>query len=368
MRRQQIKQLAAAMKHSASLLGCLAGMLTFSCSSVPTAVAPSATLPVLYSIVFVIHGDGDYLYHDRQGNAYQADEQVLAEATAVAIQNPRAEVFIFHEKPRSHILLFFPRPDGEFYYYRNGNLITNESYWRDKTGFVTQAELYHRSRPQNQQAIVKVFLYFGHEIPEVGGEGYDASYPDRSFTIQDLKFAFDQITYDSTKFDLVVLSTCFNGTPYTIASLGSYARYIIASPDNLHLSYFDVATLKRLETVLDRENISDFARQFAQHAFDRLAPDIQTAITVAVYDVERVQGYLQAVISPYAERLALLRQETTMTSAEHCDCADDPAYALPEISNGVFILYRPPRFGRGKNKLTHSGWECWKRTETQRDN
>lgn len=360
-------QLAEAMKYSASLRCCLLGMLTFSCGSVPTTLAPSDTSPVSYSIVFVIHGDGDYLYHDREGNAYQADERALAEAEAVASQNPRAEVFIFHEKPKSHFLLFFPRHDGEFHYYCNGTLVGNESYWRDEAGFVTQAELYRRFRRQTEQAIVKMFLYFGHEIPEVGGEGYDASYPRRHFNIQDLKSVFDRLTTDSAKFDLVVLSTCFNGTPYTIANLSKYARYIIASPDNLHLSYFDITALKRLEAALNKENIPDFASRFAQHAFDRLAPDIQTAITVAVYDVERVQGYLQAIKNPYAERLASLQKMTT-PAAEHCDCADDPAYALPGISNGVFILYRPPRFGRGKSKLTHSGWECWKSPEPPQDN
>ncbi len=367
MRHMHIKQIAEELKYSTSLLGCMAAMLVFSCSSVPTTVAPSDTLPVLYSLVFVIHGDGDYLYHDRRGNAYRADERMLAEATAVAIQNPHAEVFIFHEKPRSRFLLFFPRPDGEFYYFQNGKLITNESYRRDNTGFVTEAQLYHRDRQQTQRNAVKLFLYFGHEIPEAGGEGYDASYPERSFTIQDFKASFAQLTSDSTKFDLVVLSTCFNGTPYTVANLSDYARYIIASPDNLHLSYFDVASLKRLETVLAKENISDFAGQFAQHAFDRLAPEIQTAITVAVYDVKRVQEYIQAVKNPYAEALASMQNAPTLPT-EHCDCADDPAYTLPAMSNGVYVLYRPPRFGRAKNKLAHSGWECWKKSELPQGN
>lgn len=363
MKSRHIKQLG--VKKSTSLLGCLAGVFAFSCSSIPTTPLPSDSLPVLYSMVFVIHGDGDYLYHDRQGNAYRADERMVTEAVDVAVQNPKAEVFIFHEKSKSSLFLFFPRPDGELYYYRKGVLIANESYWRNKPGFVTQAELYHRVRQQNQQNAVKLLLYFGHEIPESGGEGYDASYPDRPFTIHDLKLTLGRITADSTKFDLAVLSTCFNGTPYTIDNLTDYARYIIASPDNLHLSYFDVASLKRLETVLTKENIPDFSKQFAQYAFDRLAPDIQTAITVAVYDVEQAQKYVRAVKKQYVERLASLRNATV---SEHCDCADDPAFTHPEMSNGVYILYRPPSFGRAKNKMTHSGWECWSKSEPPQGN
>ncbi len=366
MSRRHIKQLAKAMKRSARLLGCLAGLLGFSCSSVPTAVAPPYSLPVSFSLVFVIHGDGDYLYHDREGTAYRADERMLAEAESVALKNPRAEIFIFHEKPKSHFLLFFSRHDGEFYYYRNGSLAGIESYWRDKAGFVTQAELYNQYKQRKENNLVKMFLYFGHEIPEAGGEGYDASYPERSFSVHDLNSAFGRLTDDSSKFDLAVLSTCFNGTPYTVGNLASRARYIIASPDNLHLSYFDVNYLKRLELVLRKDTVRDFAKLFARHAFDRLTPEIQTAITVAVYDVERVSEYVRAITPVYAERLASLKN--TPTVAEHCDCADEPAFASPEMSNGVTILYRPPRFGRAKNKLTHSGWECWKTADPPQHN
>ena len=77
-------------------------------------------LTARYSIVCVIHGDGDYLYHDTDGNEYAADEEALAAAKRVAQQNPHAEVFIFHQRPRRHFLFLFPLRDGEFYYYRNG--------------------------------------------------------------------------------------------------------------------------------------------------------------------------------------------------------------------------------------------------------
>ena len=90
------------------------------------------TVSVHYSIIFIIHGDNNYLYHDTAGNEYTADEKVLASAKRVAEKNPFAEVFIFHQKPRSHFLFFFPLRDGEFYYYRNGQLVENESYWPGK--------------------------------------------------------------------------------------------------------------------------------------------------------------------------------------------------------------------------------------------
>ena len=101
-----------------------------------------------YSIVCVIHGDGDYLFHDTSGNEYKADEEALAGAKRVAEENPHAEVFIFHQRPRRHLLFLVPLRDGEFYYYRSGRLIANESYWRDQelSRLEPEVELYRRFR------------------------------------------------------------------------------------------------------------------------------------------------------------------------------------------------------------------------------
>ncbi len=327
--------------------------------------AEHAARAVSYSIVCVIHGDGDYLYHDTSGIAYKADEEALAGAKRVAQLNPHAEVFIFHQRPRRHLLFVFPLRDGEFYYYRNGRLIANESYWRDDQGrshFDPEVGLYRRFRADNQGEVVRLFLYCGHEIPEFGGAGYDASYPDRPFTVQDFAGGLKDFTRDFARFDLLVLSTCFGGTPYTIGALGSFARYIIASPDNLHLSYFDLHPLEQLDLSVRDGDVTAFARQFAHQAFDRLTGDIQTAVSVAVYDVDRVQEFLATVYPCVYHMLNGLKGGTYASTAtvEHCDCADLPAYVLPTMTEGVDVFYRPARFGRSKHKQNHSGWECWR--------
>jgi len=322
------------------------------------------TIAVKFSIVFIIHGDGDYLYHDTAGNEYIADEEVLANAKRVAEKNPLAEVFIFHQKPRSHFLFFFPLRDGEFYYYRNGRLIANESYWREQelSNLDTEVEFYNRFRTESQPERVNMFLYFGHEIPEFYGYGYDASYPDRAFTVRDLANGLEGFTRDSTKFDLLALSTCYGGTPYTIGMLGSFARTIIASPDNLHLSYFNLNSLERLDLGLQDGDILAFADKFAHQSFDRLTGDIQTAVSVAVYDVDSVQEYLHSVYPAYANTLNTLseKKKSFPATIEHCDCADIPEYVLPTMNRGVNVFYRPALFGRLKSKQNHSGWECWK--------
>jgi hypothetical protein len=253
-----------------------------------------------------------------------------------------------------------------FYYYRNGQLIANESYWRDQEqpNFNPELELYRQFRSDNQRKTVSLFLYFGHEIPEFGGAGYDASYPDRTFNINDLANGLKGFTCDSTRFDLLVLSTCFGGTPYTIGVLGSFVRYIIASPDNLHLSYFDLHTLERLDLSLRDGDVPAFAKRFAHQAFNLLTRDLQTAVSVSVYDVDRVQKFLDSVHSIYDQTLTTLKgvAQDSMITIKHCDCADLPEYVLPTMNEGLYVLYRPARFGRSKNKQIHSGWVCWKDT------
>jgi len=322
------------------------------------------SLKTHYSIIFFIHGDRDYLYHDTSDNEYNADEETVMNAKKVAEQNPNAEVFIFHQKPKKHFLLFFPRRDGEFYYYRNGQLIANELSWRDqeKSNFDLEVALYRQYHVVNQNKLINMFLYCGHEIPEVGGVGYDESYPDRTFTVDDLASGLKGFISDSSRFNLMILSTCFGGTPYTIGALGSFARTIIASPDNLHLSYFDLHLLERLDLSLRDGDVPAFAKRFAHQAFDRLTRDIQTAVSVAVYDVDRVQEFLHSVHRVYDHTLTTLKGETraSLATIEHCDCADLPAYVLPTMNEGVDVFYRPARFGRSKNKQNHSGWECWK--------
>ncbi|MDZ7622848.1 MAG: hypothetical protein U5J96_00145 [Ignavibacteriaceae bacterium] len=345
---------------SVFLLSCSAGLPV----QLESQKVEKDSIAVQYSILLVIHGDNDYLYHDTSGNKYKADEKTLAEAIRVAQQNPNAEVFIFHQKPRSHFLFFFPLRDGEFYYYRNGLLIANELYWRDQelSNLDTEVNFYKSFRAESQPERVSMFLYFGHEIPELGGAGYDASYPDRTFTVHDLANGMKGFTTDSTKFDLLVLSTCYGGTPYSIGTLGPYARTVIASPDNLHLSYFDLSSLESLNLGLQDGDVPAFANRFAQQSFDRLTRNVQTAVSVAVYDVDSVQEYLHFVYPTYENTLNILseKKKTFPATIEHCDCADIPEYVLPTMNRGVNVYYRPALFGRLKSKQNHSGWECRK--------
>lgn len=323
-----------------------------------------------FSIVCIIHGDGNYRYHDTDGNEHQANEEALAAAKRVAQRNPEAEVFIFHQKPRRYFLFFFPLRDGEFLYYRNGQLIAEESYWRDHQlpPLAPEVTLYRRFHRNTQSEGASLFLYFGHEIPELNGAGYHASSPDQSFTVRDLAGGLRGFTPSLSRFDLMVLSTCYGGTPYTIGTLGPFARTLIASPDNLHLSYFDLESLERLDLAWGDGNVPAFARRFARRAFERLERAVQTTVSIAVYDVDRAQEFLRSIDAAYDRKLTALRGTVQgMTAAGHCDCADLPAFIRPGMSEGVDVFYRPARFGRSKNKQEHSGWGCRSEKEAQPD-
>lgn len=335
-----------------------------SCSTTPPPRDDSqiAERPPRYSLVFLIHGDGDYAYHDTLGQARRADEEMLARAQAVAEQNHDAEVVIFHEIARRHVLFLIPRRDGRAYHYRHGRLLAQKSYWRDQgsSRFDPEVQIYEQFAGKESHPPVRLFLYCGHELSE-----FDASSPDasskRRVTVDELVAGVGAIAGDSGKIDLLVLATCFGGTPHTIGALAPYARTIVASPDNLHLSYFDLEPLARLNVGTDDGEVAALADRFAHHAFERLTGEVQTAVSVVVYDTAEVGGYVDAVAGAYDRTLTAASEVSA--SFEPCDCADDSTFVRPEMGRGLTVHYRAPRFGRMKHKQGHSGWECWHTAE-----
>ena len=319
-----------------------------------------------YSIVCIIHGDGVYRYHGSSGKEHAADREVLKRMKVVAQQNANAEVFLFHQKSKNRIASFLSKADGIFYYFRDGRLARQKAYQRNNSPqrFSGEIDFYHQFCSQVQSQPIRMFFYFGHEIPEWGGKGYDASYPNQTFAVDDLALALKQMTQGSTKYDLVVLSSCFSGTPRIISRLAPNARFIIASPDNPHLSYFDLEFLKELDSSLGSSDMLSFARGFAHAAFLKLTQEVQTAVTVAVYDMDEVSDYLHFIEGKNDSGETRMHAESPLLG-KHCDCALDSAYYWPQMKSGVYLFYRPPHFGPMQHQREHSGWECWNRRKFQ---
>ncbi|MCW8849026.1 MAG: hypothetical protein OQJ81_03530, partial [Melioribacteraceae bacterium] len=95
----------------------------------------------------------------------------------------------------------------------------------------------------------------------------------------------------------------------------------------------------------------------------KLTSEVQTSVSVVVYDVDRVHEYYQSINKIYENDLLTLRGNSRFYPAtvNHCDCKLIPEYALPSMKDGVDVFYRPARFGRAKTKKNHSGWECWRK-------
>jgi hypothetical protein len=327
--------------------------------------------PVRYSLIFIIHGDGSYRYHDSDGNAYNADEDVLQQTLEVAGNCAQCEVFIFHQKKKRRVLGFIPLKDGEFYYFRNGVLLDRKVYSRriDDGVFKGEIELVKSRSDRSygrERELATFFLYFGHQIPEWTQSGYHSSYPQIGFTIQNFAAGIEGFrniySPRADKFDLIVLSTCYSGTPGVISTLLPHSHYIIASPDNLHLSHINVGIFKQLDGSKD---IYHFAKTAVQRAFDKLRENTKTMITIALYDTMEVAPYLKGVAEEYKATLDSVVTLGDRALIEFYDCLDNPDLDMGLSDKGIDMFYQAPRFGRQKNKTEHSGWECVRLKQTE---
>jgi hypothetical protein len=310
----------------------------------PAPEPPTDAGPLRYALVFVIHGDGNYLFHDEGGKPQEADQVALERARATAEANPEAEVFVFHQRDRGTLEL-----------YRNGTLFLRRGYRRDSGGLEAESTLYRGlTRLAPSADVQRLFLYFGHQIPERPESGYHGSLPRASFGLQPLADGLAGFLPPEHRFDLAVLSTCNNGTPTAIAALAPRARYLVASPADLHLSHLATGTLAHLER---REPMEAglLARELALAAFRDLVERVSTIVTISVYDLDTLAPLVAEAAAELQSRLA-----GAEGPREFYDCGEDPQFSSLAGLPGVTVLYRPPRFGRERNKTAHSGLECFR--------
>jgi hypothetical protein len=322
-------------------------------------IKPANQNPPEYTIIYVIHGDSDYLYHTSNGAPRQADEHVMQEARQTARRAKHGEVFIFHQNPESKILWFFPRKDRQFYYYRNGKLVHKQRYSpHSKTqSFVTEAKLYQKysQNPTSSTAPV-IFLYMGHEIPETSRYPYDLSRPSARFDtntfVQGVKSFLGK---RDSSFGLAVISTCNNGTPAMVQKLSPFTHYILASPEDLHLSQINTGRLSSL--LEDGNTIEQTADSIATHTFKRLKGFLQTDITLSLYDTQKIKKYLPHLAQKYEAYLQSLPARDLLK--DNIDCAELPFFHTPKMDDGVKVWYQPSPFGRKtRADSTFSGWGC----------
>ncbi len=314
-----------------------------------------------YSIIYMIHGDADYLYHDSLGAARQADEEVLKEAILLGKQAENGEVLIFHQRPERKILWLFPKKDRQFIYYRNGELIERKNYSPSgevESGiFSSEARLLEEYISKTEAMDNSIFLYFGHEIPFKNGETYYRSIGHKNMNTGTFAEGIKSMIPETRKrFDLVVLSTCNNATPNMVHALQPLSRYLLASPQNLHLSHIDSRGLTILErdAGLDAGKVAD---KLSQETYNRLTNSVQTVVSLSIFDMNTVKSYVQRADSMYHSYLKSIPQAGPGT--ENMDCTDLPIFSgWVSFNEGVKSRYRPPLFGPKADRKSHSGWGC----------
>lgn len=327
-------------------------------TSDPSVNSPSAdSSQISYRLIYVVHGDANYLYHNKKGEGLQADEQQMKEAKEVAQKAHNGEVFIFHQQPEKKILWLFPQKDRAFLHYQNGKLVQRKKYSPGSSdrSFVAEHQLYKKFRsPDSARSF---FMYFGHEIPQQQNITYHQSRPDAKFDSDIFTKGMQSFLGKNEKFDLTLLSTCDNGTPLMAYQLQSLSRYMLASPQNLHLSHMDTQQILRLEETPDI-SIDSLADAIARQTYQRLADFIETEVTLSIYNLQYADSYLATLSNAYRD----YRQQESATQGEreNTDCAElsfwDEELAPQEMS----VFYKSSNFGRHANRKSHSGWGCQK--------
>jgi len=358
-----------------------------------------------------VHGDADYIYYDTSGRRHLADTEAVNQALYVARQASAAEVFIFHQVARRSPW-FHPAFDGVMRHYRNGLEVESLAYMRDPLhgDFRAEADLLRGLAAPTLSGAdpIRVFLYFGHEIPLREQAGYSRSLPGQVFSLAGFTRGLQRFAgpggltgssgvpdpahaSDSAKaggpsrsgakpFSLIVLSACNGGTPAMTQALVPFTPLLLASPGELHLSFLDARPLATAlpigpgnpDVSLDPASTYPVApypspypyrqarawgENIAGASFDRLRETTETAVTLSLYDMDKASAYLQAHEQAWSPEKGEGRDSKRSVPVFR-DCAENAGFGSGGPEAGVTTYYRPPRFGGDKTKTAYSGWAC----------
>lgn len=331
------------------------------CNTVKTVSEHSAGASVEnidYTVITYIHGDSDYLFHDKSGQSVKADDNALLKVQNSAQKAENGEYFIFHKKKKKKFLGIFPRRNSQLFHYRNSELVSLISYRSESKNepfLKTEFKIFRDLKPQQPSAAKKtIFLFFGHEIPLFPGDTYHRSLPGIDVHTESFADGIQKFIPEGDQFDLVAFSTCNNGSPAMIHQLQNVSDFLLASPQNLHLSHLDTEQLSLLETEPGITS-GQLAGAIAENTFNRLTETVQTAVTLSVYDVENVKSYINKL---HVQTDNFIDQENPNLYRDNIDCSKLPFFDSKRFKSGVTTLFRPAAFGRDAGDSEHSGWGC----------
>jgi len=347
------------IKHLASP-ACILWLGLSGCTHTSGLTEPSGeSADVAYTVIYYIHADSDYLFHDPDQVPVRANRHVLQSALETAEEARSGEVFIYYQLPEKRILGLFPRRNSLLYHYVDGQLTAQIAYRhpdRREEFLTTAAQLYHHIRNHSRNGDQSFyFLFFGHEIPRDEGTNYHRTMPGMQVNTQTVARGIRSfLEADGQRFDLIVLSTCNNGTPEMAHHLMPFTNALLASPQNLHLSHIDPRSISMLESHPASSPLH-IARSMANNTFQRLSESLQIAVTLALYDFEHVRNYHDELYSLIEANEAAGRVKHFR---ENTDCAQFSFFNPEKFKPGVETWFSPARFGRSNAVNHHSGWGC----------
>ncbi|MCH8496440.1 MAG: hypothetical protein LAT57_12525, partial [Balneolales bacterium] len=309
---------------------------------------PETETNIDYSIIYYIHADSDYLYHNSDGDRIQGSTQALNSAIEVAQAAKSGEVLIYHHRRERKWLGLIPRSSSQLYHFRFGLMVNQINYRHAKNSnaFLSdEIKLTHEFRTLNQGANHRYYLlYFGHEIPIQSSRGYHRSQPDVEVDTQSFANGIRGfLSTDTDVFDIVVLSTCNNGTPTMANHLSSTSKVMLASPQNLHLSHMNSSKMTLLESYPEISPLS-LGRSIAEQSFQQLEASVNSTITLALYDLDIVKNYTSSFSQQIDEG------NTTTQFFDNIDCADVLNQDIARFEDGVETWFKPAHFGRQASK------------------
>jgi hypothetical protein len=313
---------------------------------------------VNYSVIYYIHADSDYLYHNVSGDPVRGNSQVLETAIGVAKTAESGEVFIFHHLPEKKILGLFPRNKSHFYHYVNGELSSQGKYRhsnRRETLLAAEARLYNQYHIHSgKEGLRKYFLYFGHEIPFDEGKKYHRTLKKVAVNTTTFSTGVQKfLVSGAQRFNLVVISSCNNGSPDMAYQLMPFSDVLLASPQEMHLSHIDSKNLRLMDINPEIPSVQ-LAHAMADQTFSRLESEIHTTITLTVFDLTVLQNYK----STFHNFLSSYSPGQAQAFSDNVDCKQYDFFNPEILTLGLRMWYKPARFGRHAPTNTHSGWGC----------
>jgi|GEM_PF-3615116 len=303
-----------------------------------------------YSFIFQIHEDASYDFHTKEGIKKFGYKEAYKQAKNLALTCTICEVFIFREMAKNGLY------SGKVEYFLSRKRKSRLYHKREQGEKDLEFFQKHSMKLKQKKGKIRTFFtYFGHSVPETGVEGYSHSLPHLTFGITHLENRLKKLGAGGDSgllFDGIILSSCHNGTPFILNRLVPFANYVVASPENLHLSYLDIKPFLEIEKKQDISTLDLLKKIIDQsmETFEQRA--IKTFTVLSLYQIQKIKATLAEVSLVYEKNFKKNTQD-------YKDCQDVRGLSpfLERMQDYIYTKSNNPFFLTAATKK-HSGLSC----------